>query len=521
MGRALITSARRWQEPIAVAAAAAIVLVAVVPALVATLGQLAGAEDTLAAFANPQLWRLLLRSLVLSTAVTVLALGIGVPLGILFARATFPLQRVLFAAHVSILFLPPFVPTLGWFHLFGRAGFLGGEISANVLFSELGCALVLAGCFLPIVTALTAIGARGVDASLEEAARIAGGPWRTSAFVVAPSAAPAIALAAVIVFVFAFSELGAPNFLRVDVYPALVFSRLGGMDFAPGEAVALATPLIALGVVLAWFEQRAAGHRAVAALGGGLRERAPLIGSRPWVFAVCLIAACISVAPIGALLVHGASSGGFSDAPRWIGIAPVNGVLAGALAAALMTAAAVVIGISLARGDAVGAWLDRTAALAFILPSAVLGVGIAFAWNHPATNWLYAGAGILVLVYVARYSALATRSFAAAVAQLPRSLDDAARTVGASYLDRLALTLGLAPRAAVGAFALAFVFSLRDLETAVLLYPPGGEPLTARIFTLEANGPPGVISALAGLHILITFAALGAAWLALRTRGSA
>lgn len=521
MGWTLSVAQRRWQGPLALAAAAAVVLVAVVPALVATLGQLASAENALAAFTNPQLWRLLLRSLVLASTVTALTLALGVPLGILFARAKFPLQRILFAAHVSIVFLPPFLPTLGWFHLFGRAGFLGSEISASILFSELGCALVLTGCFLPIVTALTAIGARGVDASLEEAARIAGGPWRAAAFVVAPGAAPAIALAAIIVFVFAFSELGAPNFLRVDVYPALVFSRLGGMDFAPGEAAVLAAPLIALGFVLAWIEQRAAGRRSVAALGGGLRERAPLIGFRLWVFAACFVAACLSVAPIAALLAHGASSGGFADAPRWISMAPVNGVFAGALAALLMTAAAIVIGVSLVRGGGFGAWLDRTAALAFILPSAVLGVGIAFAWNHPATNWLYAGAGILVLAYVARYSALATRSFASAVAQLPRSLDDAARTMGASYFDRLALTLGLAPRAAVAAFALAFVFSLRDLETAVLLYPPGGEPLTARIFTLEANGPPGVISALAGLHILITFAALGAAWFALRTRDPA
>ena len=72
-----------------------------------------------------------------------------------------------------------------------------------------------------------------------------------------------------------------------------------------------------------------------------------------------------------------------------------------------------------------------------------------------------------------------------------------------------------------GAFALALVFSLRDLETAVLLYPPGGEPLTARIFTLEANGPPGVVSALAGLHVLITFAAASVGWLLLRPRSGA
>ena len=521
MGRPLIAAPRRWQAQVFVTGAAAVVLVAVVPPLVATFGQITDAKDMFAPFATGPTWGLLLRSLALSGVVTVLALGVGVPLGILFARAQFPFQGILLAAHLSVFFLSPFLPTLGWFHLFGREGYLGGPASAQILFSELGCVLALTGCFLPAVTALTAIGARGVDASLEEAARIAGGPWRAAAFVVAPSAAPAIVLAGVIVFVLAFSELGTPMFLRVDVYPALVFSRLGGMDFAPGEAAALALPLVALTAALAWFEQRLAGRRAIAALGGGLRARAPLFAFRPWMLGVGLVAAIVSIAPIATLLFHGALNGGFAEAPRWIGDAPVNTLLASSLAAALMTAVGVVLGFSLAHGHATGRWLDPMAALAFILPAAILGVGIAFAWNHAATNWLYSSVGILVVAYVARYSVLATRTIAAAMAQLPRSLDDAARTIGAGYLARLWLHLGMAPRSMFGAFALALVFSLRDLETAVLLYPPGGEPLTARIFTLEANGPPGVVSALAGLHVLITFAAASVGWLLLRPRSGA
>ncbi len=512
----------RWQGPVVVATAAAVILIAVVPPLIATFGQVIGAKDVLAPFATAQLWLLLARSLALAAAVTALSLVVGVPLGILFARARLPLQRLLFAAHLSILFLPPFLPTLGWFHVFGRDGYLGGPLSAAILFSDVGLVLALTNVLLPAVTGLTAIGARGIDASLEEAARVAGGPWRAAAFVVVPTAAPAIALAGVIVFALAFSELGVPMFLRVDVYPELVFSRMGGMDFAPGEAAALALPLVVLAAALLWIEQRLAGGRAVAALGGGgLGVRAPLFAFRPWMVGVGLVAASISLAPIAALLVHGAERGGFLEAARWIGAAPLNSLLASSLAAMLMVMAGAVLGVSLARQGVVGVWLDRIAVLAFVLPAAILGVGIAYAWNHPVTNWLYASVLVLVVAYVARYSALATRTVAAAVAQTPRSLDDAARTVGAGYFDRLRLQLGMAPQALIGAFALALVFSLRDLETAVLLYPPGGEPLTARIFTLEANGPPGVVSALAALHMLITFMAVGLACFALKPRASA
>jgi iron(III) transport system permease protein len=59
-----------------------------------------------------------------------------------------------------------------------------------------------------------------------------------------------------------------------------------------------------------------------------------------------------------------------------------------------------------------------------------------------------------------------------------------------------------------------FAFCLRDLETAVMYYPPGGEPLTVRIVTLEANGPGAVVAGLALVQLVLGGACLGVgAWL--------
>jgi iron(III) transport system permease protein len=311
-------------------------------------------------------------------------------------------------------------------------------------------------------------------------------------------------------------KLGVPMFLRVDVYPAVVFSRLGGMDFAPGEAAVFVLPLVVVAVALLGIERRFAGRRAIAALGSRALARGALLGFSPTIFAGAILGALVSLLPIAALVIHATARGGLSEITRWTGGAPWNGLRASAFAAVVMTALALVLGRALARESRVSAWLDGLATLAFILPSSILGIGIMGVWNRPATNWLYASYGILVLGFVARYSAVATRAFAATVAQIPRSLEEAARTVGAGYLRRLGLLLGLARRGLFGTFVLALVFSLRDLETAALFYPPGGEPLTVRIFTLEANGPPAVVSGLAALHVVITFAAVGLAWLALR-----
>ncbi len=516
VGGTLRRARLKYEEPLVVAAAAAIVLVAILPPLVAVGRELGAAGGALGLLGSARLWRLFLRSIALSGAITGLAVLVGVPLGVLFARAAFPFRRVLFAAHASAMFLPPFLPALGWFHLFGRDGLVGSDFTTRLFFSELGVVLVLAGCFTPVVTALTALGVSGIDASLEEAARVAAGPWRAAALVLVPCASPVIALAGIVVFSLAFSELGVPMFLRVDVYPAVVFSRLGGMDFAPGEAAVFVLPLVLVALALLGLDRHFAGQRAIAGLGGRRAPHEPLFVGRPWLTAVAVVAAALPLAPVVALAVHAAAGGGLSRLDRWIGEAPWNGLRASALSAFVMAGVALVLGHALARRRRAGVLLDAVLTLAFILPSSILGVGIIAAWNHPATNWVYGSHAVLVVGFVARYSVVATRTFAGAVLQVPESLEEAARTVGAGYLRRLRLVAQIARHGLLGALVLGLVFALRDLETAALFYPPGGEPLTVRIFTLEANGPPAVVSALAVLHVVLTFAAVGIGWLALR-----
>ena len=228
-----------------------------------------------------------------------------------------------------------------------------------------------------------------------------------------------------------------------------------------------------------------------------------------------------SLAPLFGLLLCAANGGGFSKLRVWLADAPWNGLRASTLAAAIATALALVLGHALARQARVGVWVDGLATLAFILPSSVLGVGIVAAWNHPSTSWLYGSYAVLVVGFVARYTAVATRMFAGAVAQLPASFEEAAKSVGAGYLRRLHLVQQLAARGLAATFVLTLVFALRDLETAALFYPPSGEPLTVRIFTLEANGPPAIGAALALVHVAITLAAVSGGFILLRDRRAA
>lgn len=523
VGGALRGALRRREQTMFVAAAALLVAVSAALPLVLVIAQaISGWPGGLGVLSSARIWALLLRSLVLAGVVTVAALAIGVPLGALLGRGDIPFRRVLWVVHAFPMLLPPFLPALGWFHLLGSDGYIGSDTTSRFLFGEVGVVFVLAVTFAPVVTSLSAVGVLGVDASLEEAARTVAGPARVVTRILLPAAAPAIALSAVIVFTLAFSELGVPMFLRVDVFPAAVFARLGGVDFAPGEAFGLALPLVPVALVLLALERRFAGQRSFAVLGLRAASRSPLPLSkwRPAAVVACAGAAAISAAPLAALVLRAAGEGGGALATlEWAREAPWNGLFAGVMAATVIAAAALVLGHAVARGLRAARIIDAIAMLAFVMPAAVLGAGLISLWNRASTQLVYGTLAILVVGYVARYAAVGVRVVACSVAQSPVHLEEAAAAGGARFGRRLLhIILPVHARGVGFAWLLALVFCLRDLESAVLFYPPGREPLTVRIFTLEANGPPAVVAGLAVLHVAVVVAVVSVGAILLRRR---
>ena len=496
-------------------AAGALTLAALVPLAALLVGLGAGLAEgrasELALLGSARPWTLFAVSLARAACVTACALAIGVPFGVLVARSDAPGRRLAFALHILPGFLPPYLLALGWFHLVGRTGLLGSEPSASILFSDVGAVAVLTLALAPLATALTALGAWGIDASLEEAARVTATPGRTLARIVLPAATPGIALAAILIFALAVSEVGVPMFLRVNAYPAAVLARLGGIDFAPGEAVVLALPLGILALGLLALERRLVVSRDYAVLGlrGAARAPLPLGAWRLPAAGVGLLAALLAIAPLLALGAVATRGGGFADVSQWIGGSLGVSLLSAACAATAIVALGVPLAHALVRQRPGARLVDGLAILAFVTPAAVLGVGLIETWNRPSTAWVYGTLAIVVVGFVARYAAVGLRTNASAFAQSSAQLEESAAVLGGGYLRRLVVLLvPLHARGLLGAWLLTLVFCLRDLESAILTYPAGGAPLTVRIFTLEANGPEPVVAALACVQVGLIASAL-------------
>ncbi len=510
LGRALRTRflsdpAARWTL-----AAAGLLSLAVLLPVAALGGELLSGTESLRHAAEvlggPPTWVLLARSVTLALSASIVALVVGLPLGVLLGRTDVPGRLWALVVHTFPVFVPPFLSALGWFYLFGRSGLLGSDLSARLLFGWGGATAVLGLTFAPIVTGLTALALQGVDPSLEEAARVAASPGRVVRRVLLPVAQPAVGLALLLVFALAFSELAVPMFLQVRVYPAAVFARLAGIDYAPGEAVALAFPLLVVTAILVVCERRFLGERPYAVLGLRMGERMvyPLGRWRWAVTGACWCAALVSAAPILAL-VWRAGWQGLAQAPTWMGGSLWNGLGAAALAAAAVVGLGLTAAWAVARQRAGAAVIDATLMVGFLTPAAVLGVGIITVWNRPSTQAIYGSLAVVVLGLVARYAAVGVRALTVVIRQSPLHWEDAAAVFGARFgrrMRRIVLPLHARGIAAAGLFTL--VFCLRDLDTVILFYPPGREPLPVRIFTLEANGPETVVAGLAVVQVAVT-----------------
>jgi iron(III) transport system permease protein len=385
------------------------------------------------------------------------------------------------------------------------------------LFSFYGCTAVLTAAFLPIPMLLTIAYAQRINPRLEQAGLLmsnwANVLWR----ITLPLIVPAILFAAMLVFLLAFGEVGVASYLRYPVYPAEVLTQFAAFyDFSAATAASL--PMLIVTAMILALEFRlvrssildlnlpAPGMTGPIKLG---RWRLPLLGL---VLAWTLVTVAL---PIAMLIVQSASLSVFTDALSRASGSMFRSVVFAAAGATLLTALGFFLGY-LIYSRALPWWrgIDALALFLFTLPGTVIGIGLISLWNTPATNVVYATPAIIILGYIAQYAVLPARMTAATL-RIPASLERAAAVCGAGWFMTLRdIILPLAKNGLIAAWIVAYVFCMRDLSIAMVVYPPGFDTLPVRILTLMANGAPSLIAALCLILIAVTLLpiAMAAIW---------
>lgn len=472
-------------------------------------------------FASPQTRHLLITSLSLAGLVTIPSLLVGLPLGILLGKSDIARRPLLITLFTIPILIPPYVQAVAWFQLLGRQGWVsrwlaGGEWKAgsDFLFSLGGCVWVLFTCYMPVIMLLTIAFIRSVNPRLEEAALLAANWPRVLSRITVPLILPGIVLGMLLTFLLSLGEFGVPLFLRINVFPVETFTQFSAYyDFGAAAVAAAPLALIALVAMIAeglFLEKKTVHVRIGSGDGSGIPMN--LGKSGKWVSAVLWIFVFITVLmPLLALLSESATVQAWRTAiaQGWDSI--LRSLVFAAIAASFLTILGFLTGY-LIHVQGLGIWrfLDTLTILLFALPSTVIGIGMIGLWNRPITNFVYATPLILILGYVIQYWVLPSRITVAALSRIPSSMEEAAQVMGVTWIRRISgIVVPLVKRDLAVAWLVAYIFCLRDTGISMLVYPPGSDTLTVRIFTTMANGEPAMIAALCVLLIVFSLIPLG------------
>jgi ABC-type Fe3+ transport system permease subunit/DNA-binding beta-propeller fold protein YncE len=433
-------------------------------------------------------WSLLKNSLLVGGLAALLAVSFGVVAALWLAGLEKRWRNLFLAAAVIALALPPFLVTNCWLHFLGYAGVWRSWLPLNI-FSLGGTVWILGLMTWPI--ALLAVGSawRQLQPSqLESDPAVAG--WALIRGLLWPAGRTALAQAAVVTFVLALNNFAVPAILQVKVFPAEMWVRFN-TTFDTIGALRLSWPLVAVPLLLLlWLARREIPWpRLEGAVAPGLFRR-QLGPGWFWFCGGCTITLCLLA--VGLPLV------------QLISVKRTWTELPGALAANQLPLwnsvwlAGTSATLCIALGFMTWRWRVGPALwLAFLVPGVLLGIGLILLFNRPGLDLIYQSAAIVVLAFVIRYLALGRHTVAHALRSTDRDLTDAAHLEGATRWQMLRHVHWpqIAPQVRA-AWYIVFLLCLWDVESMILVCPPGGQTLALNVFNFLHYGHNAQVNAL-------------------------
>ena len=478
-------------------------------------------------------WLLLKNSLLVGGLTALLAAGFGFVAALWLAGLEGRWRHRMLALAVVALALPPFVVTNCWLHFLGLAGVWRSWLPLNIV-SLGGTIWIMSLLTWPITLFMVLSAWQRLEPSQLESDMAVSGWWLIRGLLWPLARAP-LAQAAVLTFVLAMNNFAVPAILQVKVFPAEMWVRFN-TTFDTVGALRLSWPLVVAPLLLlVWLARR---EFPWPRMEGAVPDRLfrQQLGRRWfWFCGGCTILLCVLAVglPVFQLAsvkrtwteLPGALAAGQSAVWNSFFLAAVaaTGIIAVSLIASTRRADRLHFGFPSGFGIRISGFLLWLAWLPFLLPGVLLGIGLIWLFNRPWSGLLYQSAAIVILAFVIRYLALGWNSVAHALGTVDRDLSDSARLEGATRWQMLRYVQWpqVAPQA-MAAWYIVFLLCLWDVESMILVVPPGGETLALRIFNLLHYGHNAQVNALCLALLGVAIAPLAAwkTWCVARKSGS-
>lgn len=473
---------------------------------------------------NPLQLRSVINSFELGIVTTIVTTFIAIPLAFTLIRYEFAGKSLLSGLTLIPMVMPPFVGAIGMRQMFARFG------SINLFLLDLGVidkpidwfgdggfwgVVILEALHLyPIMYLNIAAGLANVDPSLEEAAKNVGASgfrlFRTITF---PLMLPGYFAGAIIVFIWAFTDLGTPLIFEYrEVVAVQIFNMVTDVHENP-MGYALVVFVVGVTLLLFYLSKKFIGGRRYEMIARGHVTSA----SRRASFRETALIYLMLLSVTGIALIPHLSVVLTSISERWFmtvlpteytaqyysrifehtltAVSIKNSLFLSVLSTILDVALGVVIAYVLTRRRFPGRdVLDALTMLPLALPGLVLAFGYVAGFSGTVLDVRNSPVPLLVIAYAVRRLPYMVRAAYAGFQQTSLALEEASMNMGASPFQTLfKITLPLVFANLVAGGILAFSFAMLEVsDSLILAVKEQYYPITKAIYALMgriADGP--------------------------------
>ena len=488
------------------------------------------------AFANPRNTIALGNSLYTSAVVTLLAVLIGTGMAWLITRSDLPFRRY-FRGLIFLTFItPPYIGTIGWIQLLGRAGYLNAALMRCFhlssppieIYSLEGIIAVMAIYLYPLVFWAAANAFTRTDPSLEDAAAASGGTrWKVFTTITLPLALPSIISAGLLVFIHTIAcfsvaaALGLPT--RHYVLATRIYAALSHYDVQMACVLSVILGACSGGAFLLHKAFTKSGSY-VTTTSGSKRPELIKLGHWRLPVTVGLLSFILftGVLPLLTLLstslikvwglpltLQNMSLGNYLAIfqNKLIGGALQNSLIFAILAACIAVLLSFITAYISTRTKLTGrGLLDLLVTFPLAIPGPVLATTMILAWMKPPLV-LYNTSWIIIVAYVVAFTPFALRNLSGSFRSLDPGLEEAAWLSGASWVRGLKdVLLPLLKPGILTSFILVFLMGMREIPISLMLHTQGTETVGVVLFSFRETIGVEAVSALAVIVIFITLA---------------
>ncbi len=466
-------------------------------------------------------------TVVIAIFTTAIATVVGVFFAWLLGRSDIPLKGLMKFLFSIPFMIPPFLAAMSWDMMFsGRGGYVNRLLMSIFhlnsapfnINSVAGIIVIEVVYYFPFVYMQVVSALERMDPTLEESARIAGaGQLYVIRKITIPLTIPAISSGMLLILITSLSNYGIPAMLgfsqNIFTLPTMIvelMNRAGGSFEGIREAAAMSIVLVVVVAIALWGQKKLTSRGSYDIIKG--KSMRPMLiklrGAKyPLLIFSLIFLLIVVVAPIVMiLLISFVKAYGLPFTAENMTLANYKRIFvgnimvsdsvknslflafsAGLICLVLGTMLAYVVNKIKPRGGTV---LEMMAVLPYSLPGTVMAIGCMLAWSGAFFGiTLYNTIWIILVAYIARYLSYVLKSSSAALQQVHYSLEEAARSCGASHMETLKdVTLPLIKPAMISGFFLVFLPCMRELTTSILLYGPNSRTLGVAIYQLRING---------------------------------